>query len=122
MFERTCPAVKTGQLIDGPIDQNRFAAFVSALGLLPATPSDPVSEKRGYRSATATPRRAVAACKSAATRRTSGRRSSRSDGNPTGTSGGVPGYALVGDSSSSSAAGGWPSSTLRAYIVCRSAA
>src|SRR5688500_1071832 len=114
MFERTCPAVKTGQLIDGPIDQNRFAALVSALGLLPATPSEPVSENRGYRSDTATPTRAVVACRSAATRRTSGRRSSRSDGNPTGTSGGVPGYAFVGVSSAISAPGAWPSSTLSA--------
>ena len=47
--------------------------------------------KRGNRSAVATPTRAVAAWRSASARRMSGRRRSRSDGSPTGTSGGVAG-------------------------------
>ena len=61
---------------------------------------------------------AAASCRSA--RRTSGRRRSRSDGSPTGTSGGTGGIGDSLDNSSTSACGPSPSSTANWCIDCRS--
>src|SRR5438552_3362830 len=58
---RVFPALKICRLTDGPIDQKRWSQSTRFFGWLPEVPSEPVSEKRGKRSAVATPTLAVAA-------------------------------------------------------------
>lgn len=69
MVARTRPARKIGQVNAGPTDQKRLPQAKKSPPLSLASPAPPSSEKRGYRSAVATPRRAVAAASSRSRRR-----------------------------------------------------
>ncbi|MFO0982015.1 MAG: hypothetical protein U1E76_09780 [Planctomycetota bacterium] len=79
-----------------------------------------MSEKRGYRSAVATPRRAVAAASSRSARRKSERRRNSSAGTPTGTMGGRADGSLAA-SLTTSLPGGSPSSTASRCRACLAA-
>src|SRR5690349_20789863 len=111
MLARIRPASNNGQLTDGPKDQKLLFQLARLAGLLPDTASDPVNEKRGNRSAVATPMRAVAAWTCASARRMSGRRRNNSDGNPIGTESGTRGTEASFDNSSTNAPGSCPKRT-----------
>src|SRR4051812_50124582 len=92
---RMLPPAKIGQLMLGPIDQERRPQLRRRSRSALATPREPVRATRGKRSLVATPMLAVAAWSEAAARRMSGRRSSRSEGRPAGVTGGALGVGAA---------------------------
>src|SRR5512141_2783831 len=100
MFARTLPALKIDQLVLGPMLQKELEDLAISVRFMLAWPMFPVREKRGHRSAVATPILAVAAASCCSVLRTSGLLRSRSEGSPTGTSGGSPGIGATSLSSS----------------------
>src|SRR5262249_981202 len=118
MFARIFPASKTGQLIVGPMDQNLLPRVNQSLVLTLSRPAMPVRENLGNRSAIAAPTCAVAAASCRSARRMSGRRLSRSEGNPTSTSGGRVGISVSFTTSPQSAPGCNARRTSSAYAAC----
>src|SRR5208282_847410 len=108
------PPWKTGQLTDGPKENERPAFVHQVLSRLLCQFTVPVSEKDGKNCATATPIWAVAAWSCASDWRMSGRRRSNSDGRPAGIFTGTLGMLPAGDNFSIKAAGGCANSTLKA--------
>src|SRR5215831_21070060 len=100
---------------DGPTDQKRLG-HISHLAMSPdSKPPEPLMVTVGYQADTATPIWALADAMSRSAVATSGLRSRRSDGTPTGIGGGIAASSVGGKEK---CAGGFPMSTA---MACSSA-
>src|SRR5207253_2891038 len=82
------PASNSGMVNDGPTDQNRLDQLNNVPAFNDSNPARPLIWTVGKNAAFATPMLALAAAMRRSAAATSGRRSSNSDGNPGGMTGG----------------------------------
>ena len=113
MFARTRPRSNAGQLKNGPKLVTRVLPSPKSEDDGDKYPTDPNSETRGKRSATATPTRAVSACNAYSAKRTSARLRSNPAGSPMSRTCGRGGSSASDASACANAAGDSPSSTAR---------